>query len=124
MFTDPQVRRVVLARFVSRVGGEAAFFVGIWGKAAFVLDATASQLAVVMAALGVASLIGTSVAGVLIDRFDPRRVVMVGEAVFIPVALAMVVADRSEEHTSELQSRPHLVCRLLLEKKKTINSDS
>src|SRR3989442_9759190 len=26
---------------------------------------------------------------------------------------------RSEEHTSELQSRPHLVCRLLLEKKKT-----
>src|SRR2546422_4648748 len=28
---------------------------------------------------------------------------------------------RSEEHTSELQSRLHLVCRLLLEKKKTIN---
>src|SRR3989442_3115089 len=28
-------------------------------------------------------------------------------------------ASRSEEHTSELQSRPHLVCRLLLEKKKT-----
>src|SRR3989442_3306250 len=27
-------------------------------------------------------------------------------------------AYRSEEHTSELQSRPHLVCRLLLEKKK------
>src|SRR5690554_7698351 len=29
---------------------------------------------------------------------------------------------RSEEHTSELQSRPHLVCRLLLEKKKNINT--
>src|SRR3989442_15449034 len=29
---------------------------------------------------------------------------------------------RSEEHTSELQSRPHLVCRLLLEKKKTSRS--
>src|SRR5690554_2395179 len=28
------------------------------------------------------------------------------------------VDTRSEEHTSELQSRPHLVCRLLLEKKK------
>src|SRR5690625_5521589 len=27
--------------------------------------------------------------------------------------------DRSEEHTSELQSRGHLVCRLLLEKKKS-----
>src|SRR5688572_32081479 len=29
-----------------------------------------------------------------------------------------VVADRSEEHTSELQSQSNLVCRLLLEKKK------
>src|SRR2546422_8572860 len=28
------------------------------------------------------------------------------------------IGDRSEEHTSELQSRLHLVCRLLLEKKK------
>src|SRR5690554_7670566 len=28
---------------------------------------------------------------------------------------------RSEEHTSELQSRPHLVCRLLLEKKKAVD---
>src|SRR5256884_3748669 len=31
---------------------------------------------------------------------------------------------RSEEHTSELQSRLHLVCRLLLEKKKTENRAS
>src|SRR2546422_5983198 len=30
--------------------------------------------------------------------------------------------DRSEEHTSELQSRLHLVCRLLLEKKKKYNT--
>src|SRR3989449_7777126 len=30
----------------------------------------------------------------------------------------LVVHQRSEEHTSELQSRLHLVCRLLLEKKK------
>src|SRR3712207_8462330 len=30
-----------------------------------------------------------------------------------------VVTSRSEEHTSELQSRQYLVCRLLLEKKKT-----
>src|SRR2546422_6028892 len=30
--------------------------------------------------------------------------------------------DRSEEHTSELQSRLHLVCRLLLEKKKKKNN--
>src|SRR2546422_2771431 len=34
-------------------------------------------------------------------------------------AAAVLGLDRSEEHTSELQSRLHLVCRLLLEKKKT-----
>src|SRR5690554_8008636 len=32
-----------------------------------------------------------------------------------------LLVTRSEEHTSELQSRPHLVCRLLLEKKKKKN---
>src|SRR3712207_8370214 len=32
--------------------------------------------------------------------------------------LACCIAQRSEEHTSELQSRQYLVCRLLLEKKK------
>src|SRR2546422_4634354 len=37
--------------------------------------------------------------------------------------LAGQVLIRSEEHTSELQSRLHLVCRLLLEKKKKINYD-
>src|SRR3989442_12010045 len=32
--------------------------------------------------------------------------------------ISVRAGGRSEEHTSELQSRPHLVCRLLLEKKK------
>src|SRR5687768_17780487 len=35
-----------------------------------------------------------------------------------PDEIARVMVGRSEEHTSELQSRLHLVCRLLLEKKK------
>src|SRR5690625_5612762 len=34
------------------------------------------------------------------------------------VIRAGLIVSRSEEHTSELQSRGHLVCRLLLEKKK------
>src|SRR2546422_6895038 len=34
-------------------------------------------------------------------------------------ARRQLTANRSEEHTSELQSRLHLVCRLLLEKKKS-----
>src|SRR5256884_2541324 len=40
------------------------------------------------------------------------------ESVFIDGAPFLTPVIRSEEHTSELQSRLHLVCRLLLEKKK------
>lgn len=93
MWRDRDVRGVVLARFVSRVGGEAAFFVGIWGKAAFDLNATPGQLATVMASIGIASLFGASIAGVLVDRFDPRRVVIYGELLFVPVAVSLVFAD-------------------------------
>src|SRR5205809_4235783 len=38
------------------------------------------------------------------------------------LAIGIVHINRSEEHTSELQSRLHLVCRLLLEKKKNTRS--
>src|SRR2546422_1559930 len=41
----------------------------------------------------------------------------------IPEDKHEVAFGRSEEHTSELQSRLHLVCRLLLEKKKTTYKD-
>src|SRR2546422_8245857 len=44
-----------------------------------------------------------------------------GDAHLLPVLLpaaGLRERERSEEHTSELQSRLHLVCRLLLEKKK------
>src|SRR5436305_3918840 len=46
--------------------------------------------------------------------------VLKGSFIFMAdLARAIELPDvRSEEHTSELQSRPHLVCRLLLEKKK------
>ncbi len=93
MWADRDVRRVVLARFISRTGGEAAFFVGIWGKAAFEMEASAAGVAAVMAALGVASLIGSAAAGVLVDRFDPRRVLIACEIIFIPVAIGMVFAE-------------------------------
>src|SRR2546429_5698445 len=41
-----------------------------------------------------------------------------------PYTNALVSYNRSEEHTSELQSRLHLVCRLLLEKKKINDNDA
>src|SRR5690348_17987450 len=40
------------------------------------------------------------------------------------IILAYLDDPRSEEHTSELQSPVHLVCRLLLEKKKTASKDA
>src|SRR5579872_3168365 len=43
-----------------------------------------------------------------------------GKACCWSVVIRSRPSSRSEEHTSELQSRPHLVCRLLLEKKKKI----
>src|SRR2546429_4191498 len=50
--------------------------------------------------------------------FRPRKE-SAGEGFIGPQACASCHAEkRSEEHTSELQSRLHLVCRLLLEKKK------
>src|SRR2546422_1663347 len=67
--------------------------------------------------------IGDSIWTVMKQRFDfflrpPEEV----EALFhdCPDAVAntLVLAERSEEHTSELQSRLHLVCRLFLVKKK------
>src|SRR3712207_7196248 len=43
-----------------------------------------------------------------------------GEGGFARVGHGAGLGSRSEEHTSELQSRQYLVCRLLLEKKKQI----
>src|SRR5207253_9747560 len=43
---------------------------------------------------------------------------------FLRLQRPCVGKNRSEEHTSELQSRGHLVCRLLLEKKKNNDSDN
>src|SRR5258705_9398165 len=66
------------------------------------------------------------------DRIPPvlfrpnrRSEAATGHGGLQPAAAARAAArDRSEEHTSELQSLRHLVCRLLLEKKKTLTQHS
>src|SRR3989442_2760937 len=55
----------------------------------------------------------SNVPGILMKQAEQTR--------GVPLA-GLAVKVRSEEHTSELQSRPHLVCRLLLEKKKKTES--
>jgi DHA3 family macrolide efflux protein-like MFS transporter len=91
MLRDRDMMRVVAARFISRVGGEAAFFVGVWGKAAYGMQMDAGQIALLMGVLAVGSILGTMVAGVLIDRYDPRRVLAIAELVFVPTALAFLL---------------------------------
>src|SRR3712207_7758253 len=65
---------------------------------------------------GVAMLMRTQQAGPVIRT--PIFMVLFLAPVFVPLNLLRGWI-RSEEHTSELQSRQYLVCRLLLEKKKT-----
>src|SRR2546422_5679212 len=52
-----------------------------------------------------------------VDTFHRDNLLSRGQEIAVEVDEAHAV-PRSEEHTSELQSRLHLVCRLLLEKKK------
>jgi DHA3 family macrolide efflux protein-like MFS transporter len=88
---NKNLMRVAAARFISRAGGEAAFFVGIWGKAAYEFAATPGQIAVLMGALSISSILGTVLSGVLVDRYDARRVLMVAEAFFVPITLAFML---------------------------------
>src|SRR6266498_5006685 len=79
---------------------------------------------------GLALFGGASVLGAFVDSpgqlIAIRAAMGIGAAILTPITLAVLPVlfspARSEEHTSELQSRPHLVCRLLLEKKKTTNN--
>src|SRR5687768_18227586 len=71
--------------------------------------------------------LGTAMNKVLKDFIVKSRTMMGFDAPYVPgydchglpIEQHVERALRSEEHTSELQSRLHLVCRLLLEKKKT-----
>src|SRR5690554_7547892 len=49
--------------------------------------------------------------------FNKRGAFILSRNQHIQICIRAFLYIRSEEHTSELQSRPHLVCRLLLEKK-------
>lgn len=87
------ITRVVIARFLARAGSEAAFFIGVWGKAAFELNASASELAIVMLCLSLALIAGSAIGGVLVDRFGPRNVLVYAHIAFVPAALAIVFAE-------------------------------
>src|SRR2546422_4147597 len=104
----------------SGIGRAAAAAWVAAGARVAVFDQSPERLEETAAALGREAL--ATVAGDVSDTGDCERAVAETLARFgrqrlrhRPFAVAGV---RSEEHTSELQSRLHLVCRLLLEKKK------
>src|SRR5258708_27742874 len=64
--------------------------------------------------------VGLRLSGTCGEHLIPVRALLIHElqSVAEPFDAVFVAVKRSEEHTSELQSPDHLVCRLLLEKKK------
>ena len=92
MTRTADMRRLAIARFLSLAGSEAAFFVGVWGKAAFVMDASAYDLAGLMFAVNLATILGSALGGVIVDRIGPRRVLVYAELLFVPLALAIPFA--------------------------------
>src|SRR5690625_6605753 len=104
------------------------------------VTATAAAVALGLAACGAAQEAGGDGDGNLLEQLQDEGSITVAFAGEIPyswetedgeltgatialdreiyAAMGIDEVERSEEHTSELQSRGHLVCRLLLEKKK------
>lgn len=84
---------VVAARSISRLGGSAVWFIGVWGTAAYTFGASTRQLAFMSAANGLAAIVGSLTAGVLIDRFGPRKVMIGAEFLSVPPLVAMLFVD-------------------------------
>src|SRR5258708_137154 len=112
------------------IAGQLISLIGTWMQ-------TTAQLWLVYKLTGSAALLGvfgfasqvpmlflSSIGGYVGDHYDRQRSVIATQTCSMILAFALsaltltnVIRERSEEHTSELQSPDHLVCRLLLEKK-------
>src|SRR3712207_2978631 len=110
------------ARAVQGLGAAVMFAVSLALLAAAFPDMKerAGALAAYGATIGGSFAVGPLVGGALTSGLDWQWIFLIN----IPVGLAAIAItrkyveeSRSEEHTSELQSRQYLVCRLLLEKK-------
>src|SRR5690348_17843632 len=91
-----------------------------WSLMADLFDGERARRVFPLIALGGAfgALAGPALTSLLVERIGVAPLLAVS-AILLVIALGLM---RSEEHTSELQSPVHLVCRLLLEKKKKSTS--
>src|SRR5690625_305228 len=84
---------------------------GLWWDIYLTLVATSSAQGISLVTLGGSLVTGIVIAGIITILIGVLGIGPIFDKLFTP---------RSEEHTSELQSRGHLVCRLLLEKKNSL----
>src|SRR5690606_40665014 len=110
--------RTAMVRDALAVAGVVALGAGVWWRRPAV--ATGWWLIVAGAAAGavVSILVGTPAGHLGVPDDWPTIWLSVCALTLLAVGLLALGRLRSEEHTSELQSRENLVCRLLLEKKK------
>src|SRR5439155_5808392 len=116
----------VLIAAVTRPGGTGARIVQTWldGRLEVVAStATIREVELVLGAGWLARMVSPEVIEVLLEALRTRSVFIEQPPRILDLRLKdagdtiLASQPRSEEHTSELQSRGHLVCRLLLEKK-------
>src|SRR2546427_7243090 len=118
----------LLGQYKSVLGGGVLTALGHFTLAFHALPFFYAGLALIVAGTGLLKPNVSTIVGSLYDTADARR--DAGFSLFymginVGAVLGPLIAgwfaqrvDRSEEHTSELQSQSNLVCRLLLEKKK------
>src|SRR5690348_6490795 len=108
-FQGIEAREVDVQVHVGETGGGQFYVVGLADKA---VAESRERVRAALAAIGLALPFKR-----ITVNLAPADLPKEGSHYDLPIALGLLAAMRSEEHTSELQSPVHLVCRLLLEKK-------
>src|SRR5947209_11011715 len=104
-------RNALIAGFLGWTLDAFDFFILVMVQDAIAKDFNRSlpAIAATLFATLAARPVGALIFGIMADRYGRRLPLM------LDVIFYSVISVRSEEHTSELQSRQYLVCRLLLE---------
>src|SRR3712207_2417727 len=107
------------SRLVTVWGGFSTQWYGALFRNQALMEAAWVTVRIALLSAALATVLGT-LAALALTRYGRffGRTLFTG-MVYAPMVMPEVITGRSEEHTSELQSRQYLVCRLLLEKKKT-----